>query len=198
MSNRFYRVAYRIAKPCVYIFRPFKVVGKDNLPNGASLICANHSAMIDPFLIAFASGIDMSIHVFAKIELFRVPVVSKVLWNLGMIPVDRTINDISSIKAAMNYLKKGKRVVIFPEGTRTSGFDANSVKNGAVKLAERMDVPIIPVYIPRNKPFFRKSTLIFGEPYLIEKQEQKRTTTDYTKLSEALMNKIEALGIVNS
>jgi len=195
MSYGFYRFAFKIANPTIRFFRPFDVVGQENLPDGVALICANHSAMIDPFLIALSSGINRSIHVFAKIELFRVPIVSTVLWKLGMIPVDRSISDITSIKTAMGYLKKGKRVVIFPEGTRASEFDPSSVKIGAVKLAERTGVPIIPVFIPRSKPFFKRSTLVFGEPYIIEKQSIKRTANDYAKLSEDLMYKIEALGM---
>jgi len=194
-SNQFYRIAYKIAGPLIYLFRPFGIIGKENLRDGAALICSNHSALIDPFLIAFSSGVDRPIHVFAKIELFSIPVVSTVLWKLGMIPVDRSINDITSIKTALNLLKNGKRVVIFPEGTRASVHDEVAAKSGAVKLAERAGVPIVPVFIPRKKPFFVKRNLVFGEPYQIEKQPIKRTAADYTKLSEELMDKIEALGM---
>ena len=197
-SYRFYRVAFKVAGPVLCFFRPFDVIGKENLREGAALICSNHSAMVDPFLIALSSGIDRTIHVFAKIELYRVPVVATVLWKLGMIPVDRSINDITSIKTALNYLKSGKRVVIFPEGTRAAEHDASAAKSGAVKLAERAGVPIVPVFIPRKKPFFRKCTLVFGEPYSIEKQKVKRTVNDYSKLSEELMNKIQDLGTASS
>jgi len=196
-SYAFYRAAFKVAGPVICFFRPFDVIGQENLKDGASLICSNHSAMIDPFLIAISSGIDRTIHVFAKIELFRIPLVATVLWKLGMIPVDRSINDITSIKTALNYLKNGKRVVIFPEGTRISEYDASAAKSGAVKLAERAGVPIIPVFIPRKKPFFRKGTLVFGEPYMIKKQREKRTVHDYTQLSEELMNKIQALSSEN-
>jgi len=194
MSIKFFRFMFTIAAPVICLFRPFRVIGKENLISGPAMVCSNHSAMIDPFLIAIAFGIDDNVHVIAKIELFRIPVISAILWKLGMICVDRSINDISSIKASLGYLKKGEKVVIFPEGTRSSEYDAHSAKSGAVKLAERAGVPVIPVFVPRKKPFFKRSDLVFGEPYLIEKKSEKRTAEEYVKLSEELMEKIQALG----
>ena len=192
-SNRFYRCCFRIAAPFIHFFRPFEVAGKENMISGAALVCSNHSAMIDPFQIAMAFGINTNIHVIAKIELFRIPVLSSILRRLLMISVDRSINDIASIKASLGYLKNGEKVVIFPEGTRASGYDVNSAKSGAVKLAERAGVPILPVFIPRKKPFFKKSKIVFGEPFYISRQKEKRTPDDYVKLSEELMSKIQAL-----
>ena len=198
MSYKFFRRFFRIAAPVICFFRPFDVVGKENLIKGAAMVCSNHSEMIDPFLIAIAFGIDDNVHVITKIEVFKVPVVSYVLWKIGMIPVDRSINDIASIKMTLGFLKKDEKIVIFPEGTRATEHDASSAKSGAVKLAERAGVPIIPVFLPRKKPFFRKSTLVFGEPYYLEKQTTKRTVDDYAKLSEDLMNKIQALDPASS
>ena len=192
-TNKFYRRCFKLAAPFINFFRPFEVSGRENMISGAALVCSNHSAMIDPFQIAVAFGIDTNIHVIAKIELFRIPVLAPVLRKLGMISVDRSINDIASIKASLGYLKNGEKVLIFPEGTRVQEYDANSAKSGAVKLAERTGAPVIPVFIPRKKPLFKKSTLVFGEPYHIYKPEEKRTPEEYKKLSEELMYKIQAL-----
>ena len=192
-SYRFFRFAFRMAAPVICFFRPFEVIGKENMIPGAAMVCANHSAMIDPFQIAIAFGIDDSVHVIAKIELFRIPVISTLLWKIGMICVDRSINDIDSIKTSLSYLKKGEKVVIFPEGTRLSEYDAHAAKSGAVKLAERAVVPIMPVFLSRKKPVFRKSKVVFGVPYYIERPEVKRNADDYAKLSEELMSKIQEL-----
>jgi len=192
-SYKFFRAMFRLAAPVIHLFRPFEVVGKENMIAGAAMVCSNHSAMIDPFQIALAFGIDDNVHVIAKIELFRIPVLSTLLWKIGMICVDRSINDIESIKTSLYYLKKGEKVVIFPEGTRLSEFDAHAAKSGAVKLAERAGVPIIPVFVSRKKPFFRKSKVIIGKPYIIDKQKEKRHPDDYSRLSEELMEKIQAL-----
>jgi len=192
-SLKFYRWCYKYAGPVIRFFRPYEVIGKENVTKGAAMICANHSAMIDPFHIALALDVDDNIHVIAKIELFRIPVVSTVLWKLGMICVDRSINDIASVKVSLNYLKQGGKVVVFPEGTRMSEFHAHAAKSGAVKMAERAGVPIIPVFITRNKRFFKKSKIVFGKPYFVIKQKGKRTAEDYKKLSDELMDKIQAL-----
>jgi len=192
-SYKFYRSVFKLAAPVIRFFRPFNISGKENLIKGPAMVCSNHSAMIDPFLIAISFGIDDPVHVIAKIEIFKIPVVSTVMKKMGMICVDRSINDITSVKESLGYMKKGEKVVIFPEGTRSSEFDAHAAKSGAVKLAERAGVPIIPVFVPRKKPFFKKSTLVFGEPYYIEKQTEKRNSDDYLKLSEELMKKIQAL-----
>jgi len=160
--------------------------------DGAAMVCSNHSAMIDPFQIALAFGIDTNIHVLAKIEIFKIPVLSTILRKLGMISVDRSINDIASIKSSLNYLKNGEKVVIFPEGTRSAEY-AHAAKSGAVKLAERAGVPVMPVFLSRKKPFFKRSKVVFGAPYRIDKAEEKRTPDDYAALSEELMKKIQAL-----
>jgi len=192
-SNKFYRWCFKYAGPVIRFFRPFEAFGLENAVAGAAMVCSNHSAMIDPFHIALAFGPDVNIHVIAKIEIFRIPVLSTILWKLGMICVDRSINDITSVKASLAYLKNGEKVVIFPEGTRLSDFHKNAAKSGAIKMAERAGVPILPVFLSRKKPWFKKSKVIFGEPYLIEKQDTKRTAEDYTALAEELMDKIQAL-----
>jgi len=192
-NYKFFRLIFRIAAPVIRFFRPFRISGKENIIKGPAMVCSNHSAMIDPFMIGISFGIDDPVHVIAKIEIFKIPVVSSFMRKMGMICVDRSINDISSVKTSLGYLKKGEKVVIFPEGTRSSEYDEHAAKSGAVKLAERAGVPIIPVFVPRKKPFFKKSTLVFGEPYYIEKQKEKRNADDYTMLAEELMKKIQAL-----
>ena len=192
-SKKFYRGCYRIAGPVLKFFRPIKVFGRENMVSGAALVCANHSAMIDPFLIALAFDINTQIHVFTKIEVFKTPVFSYFVKKLGMISVDRGALDVASIKSSLTYLRNGEKVVIFPEGTRISEHDSTAAKSGAVKLAERAGVPIMPVYIHRKKPFLKKIPIAFGEPYYIEKQSEKRSAEDYAMLSQELMNKIKLL-----
>jgi len=133
------------------------------------------------------------VHYIAKIELFRVPVVATVITKLGAISVDRDKSDVTTVKATLGYLKNDEKVAIFPEGRRVLTDEAALAKNGAVKIAERTGVPVVPVFVPRRKPVFRKLKVVIGVPYYIEKQDDKRTADDYTLLAETLMGKIEAL-----
>ena len=192
-SYRFYRGCYRIARALLSIVYGFNIQGKENIPDGAAMICANHSNLIDPFFIAFAFGIKSHLHVIAKAELYKIPILSTVLKKLGTIRVDRDILDVSSVKRTLSYFNINEKVAIFPEGTRKPEKNAVTAKTGAVKIADHARVPIVPVFIPRKKPLFSKIHIVIGEPYYIEKQNIRHSPDEYSRFTEALMNKIEAL-----
>ena len=192
-SYRFYRACYRIAQAFFGIFYGYKVHGIENVPEGAAMICVNHSSLYDPVLAALACGIGNHLHIIAKEELYRVPVLSAVITKLGAIKVDRGTLDVKSVKETFTYLNKGEKVAIFPEGTRRPVEGAVSARSGAIKLAVQAKVPIVPLFIPRKKPLFRKIRIFIGEPYVIEKQSVKRTSEEYSRLADALMDKIEGL-----
>ena len=190
---RFYRVCLRIAQVFFGIFLWPNVIGKENIPDGAALVCANHSSVIDPILLAIALGSDNPLRVIAKSELFKVPILSIFIKKLGAIRVDRGILDVVSTKATLSYLKNGEKVAIFPEGTRSQEDDAVPAKSGAVKLADHAKVPLLPVYIPRKKPKLHKFPIVIGQPYYIEQTAEKRTSAEYTVLADAMMKGIKAL-----
>ena len=192
-THSFYRACYRLARAIAAVFYRLRIIGKENIPERAALVCANHSNAIDPFLIAIVFGIDSNIHVITKAELFKIPVISAILKKLGMIRVDRGVLDTSTIKSTLSCLKNGEKVVIFPEGTRVHEDDAVLAKAGAVKIAERAGVPVLPLFLPRKKPLFSTLKIVVGEPYYIEKSQQKRTVEDYSMLSGTLMSKIKQL-----
>ena len=191
--DRFYRNCYRILRVIMGIFYRLDVSGLETAPDGAAMVCANHSSRADPILVALAFGINRHIHFIAKVSLFKVPVLSSVLKKLGMISVNRDISDVSTVKNTLKFLKSGEKVAIFPEGRRVGEDNGVAAKNGAVKLAERAGVPIIPVFLPRKKPLFRKVPIVIGAAYSIEKQTEKRTAADYEKLSNELMDAIKNL-----
>ena len=192
-NYRFYRCCYRFLRASIGIFYRLDIIGKEHIPDSAAMICSNHSSMVDPFLIAFAFGINTQVHVIAKSEIFRIPVISQALQLMGMISVDRGVLDAASVKSTLSYLKNGEKVVIFPEGTRVSEDDSIAAKAGAVKLVERTGVPVIPLFVPRKKPLFSKLAIVIGEPYFIEKQSEKRSASDYSLLSDVLMERIKSL-----
>ena len=192
-TYRFYRMCFHIARVLFFMFFFYKVKGREHVPEGAAMVCPNHSSYIDPILVSLAIGIEHYIHYVAKIELFNVPILSPLIRKLGAISVDRNSSDISTIKASLKCLGKGEKVAIFPEGRRATADEEVLAKYGAAKLAERAGVPIVPVFVPRKKLPFRRLSLVIGEPYYIEKQETKRTADEYTALAKSLMNRIEAL-----
>ena len=193
ISRRFYRGCFRVARVLFGIFLWQKAIGKENIPDGAAIVCANHSSFIDPILMLLALGIDCPARVIAKAELFKVPILSAVIRKLGAISVDRGTLDVASTRATLGCLKNGEKVAIFPEGTRSAEDGMVAAKKGAIKLAEHANVPLLPVYIPRKKPKFRKFAIVIGKPYYIEQSEAKRSAEQYTVLADSMMSGIAAL-----
>lgn len=185
-----YKIVYAILWPVFRLVWPRRVFGRENILDGASIICANHSALTDPLLIAFAFGRKRMIHFMAKAELSRIPVLSWILQKCGVFFVRRGEADVGAIRTAMRYLKNGERVMMFPEGTRVSSEEGGAAKRGAVSLASRLGVPIIPVYIPRVKRPLRRMDIRIGEAYYIEKSARAELESS----SEELMARISALG----
>ena len=185
----FYKFCYYFLKPLVSLIYPMKYSGKEHIPEGAAIICGNHSSYIDPILACYAFGKNQFLHFMAKIELFKAPWAKRLLTRLGAFAVDRGHGDIGAIKTAMKYLKSGEKVFIFPEGTRVSSDDAVQAKTGAVRLASKLNVPIVPVYIPRDKHAFKRGEVIIGEPYYIGKADREA----FPELAEELMHKINSL-----
>ena len=120
-SYRFYRGCYRFARFLFGIFYRIEVSGQENIPEGSAIICANHSSVADPIFLAFAFGIEHFLHVVAKVEIFKIPVLSSIVRGLGAISVDRDISDIGTIRSMLSYLKNGKPVSIFKPQTHEFG-----------------------------------------------------------------------------
>lgn len=188
--------AFFIAYCILYIFKiilyPLKYSGRENIPEGPAMVCANHSSNTDPILLSYAFGLRNMLHFMAKIELFRIPLLGSYLAAMGTFAVDRGANDMVAVRTAMKYLKSGEKVMIFPEGTRVRDEDAVAGKAGAVRLAMRLRVPIVPVFITMDKKLFRKTYINIGKPYYID---PSKTAEDCDELSAELMQKIYELKV---
>jgi len=179
----------------VRVFYHYHCRGRELIPEGPAIICAPHSSLIDPVLVAVAMGIKQKMNFMAKKELMKHRVVGWTLRKLGAFFVARGTADVTAVKTTIKHLRDGHKVLIFPEGKRTDEADYSAAKNGAVRIAARTGVPIIPVYIPRNKRFFRRTELIIGQSYFIQKPGPEDDQGDYyAQCSQELMRKLEELG----
>ena len=191
---KFYRFAYRLLIiPFCIIFR-LKVTGRENVPEKAAVVCSQHSSYLDPILVAMGLGINHHVHFMAKKELFSHKLLSKLIYKLGSFSVDRSTNDVAAIKTAMYFLKNGEKVGIFPEGTRVSEDDSVDAKSGAVKIADKTKVPIVPVYLQRKKKLFSPVHIVIGEPFQVNPDKVKLTNEQYQQRADELMKIIEGLG----
>lgn len=192
-EHRAFNIIYSILRAILFPFYRLKTFGRENIPDGAAIFCGNHSSFLDPIFICFALTVKRPIHFIAKAEIFKVPVIGSVIRAIGTFPVDRRINDTSSIRTSLRYLKAGERIGLFPEGTRVSQAHAVAAKSGAVRLAAKTGAPIVPVYLPRKKSFLGTVTVVIGKPYYIH-ADKTLTHDDYAVLAGELMNRIEELG----
>ena len=184
-----YSFYYIIAYPFIRLFFPCRFYGKENIPQGPVIICANHSSLIDPVFIAIAFGAKRQLFFMAKAELFKMPVIGGFLRSAGVFPVERGETDIGAIRTAMKHLKNGKQIMMFPEGTRVSENDSIAAKSGAVRIAAKLQVPVLPIFISTNKRALHISKVVIGKPYELESPKGK----DYTILADELMQKIHSL-----
>lgn len=191
---RLYLFLRAIVMAAIWIVKPFKIIGREKFPDGPAVICANHSSFTDPFYMAFALPRKYHLCLMAKKELFNFKPLGWILRHIGTFPVDRKAPaDMEAMKNALAVLKAGKKLGIFPEGTRTSEDGTVSPKAGAVRIAQKTGVPIVPMYIPRKKKFFRKNPIVVGEPIDI-KAMGKLAREDLERVADELMDIIASLG----
>lgn len=195
--NRFYRFVYFLLKPFIRLFFPYRPVGLENLPEGGALLCANHVSGWDPFLIAMSLPADSRLVVMAKDELFHIPIVGFLLKRLGVFPVKRGGNDLTAMKTAIRSLNEGKRLLVFPEGTRVDAQGETEAKSGAAVMAARTKTPMVPVYCGEKQKFLKKTTIVFGEPYSPEIAGRRATSEEVHQAAEEILRRIYALDGVN-
>lgn len=191
--NKLYAVLYPVVWFIFSIFHPCRVIGRERLPEGGVLLCGNHSALSDPLFVVCAVGHKPQLRIMAKAELLRIPILGFLLKKAGIFGVERGKSDVGAIKEAMKTLKAGQPLLLFPEGTRVRDGGEGEAHTGAAMLSTRTDVPILPVYIPTKKKWFRPITLVFGEPYKPTYEGKKPTPEDYRRIAEDLLARIYAL-----
>jgi len=190
MMNRFYHTVYCIVRPLIRILFPFRVVGRENVPDGGALLCANHASGWDPILIALALPNDSRLNFMAKEELFKNGFLRWLITKLGGFPVKRGGNDLSAMKMSLKILGNGDRLLVFPEGTRVEKEGDADAKGGITVMASRTGVPIVPIYCGGKKKPFKKYTIVFGEQYVPQIAGRRPTPEENQQAAEEVMRRI--------
>jgi 1-acyl-sn-glycerol-3-phosphate acyltransferase len=126
-------------------FYRLKIERDPTYEEGPAVIASNHRSFADPPVVSMA--FRRPIGYFAKASLWKVPVIGQALRMFHGIPVDRNRPDAATMSAAVNLLKAGFRVLVFPEGTRTKTGTLGHLRQGPPLFARRAGVPIVPVYV---------------------------------------------------
>ncbi len=122
----------------------FRARGAEHVPrSGGVLLCPNHVSDADPPALAVA--LPRGAWFMAKGELFDVPVLGALMRLWRGFPVQRNSPDRAALRRAEELLKAGEAVVIFPEGGGNPEGRLQPLNPGALLIALRTGVPVVPV-----------------------------------------------------
>ncbi|KAI9463359.1 glycerol-3-phosphate-acyltransferase [Russula earlei] len=181
-----HKIIRRIASWAVYsFFTEVRVIGGENVPaNGPIIVAAtHHNMMLDPAILSSAFPHQRILHYWSKASLFVNPVLRKVLYSTGNIPVDRKSKDRQALfRGTVEALSHGNAVALFPEGTSYTEPRIMQVKEGAAwaaleyckwvrenpQLAPQEPLVIVPCAIVyTNKSKYRSYVIMeFGSPII--------------------------------
>ncbi len=187
-----YKVLSPILKPIFKgHFRP-QIVNKEVIPKeGPIIITCNHKHVLDQCPIIVST--KRVLHYMAKKEYFdkQYPEGHHAWFfkMFGCIPVDRSIHDDAATEAALNVLKNGGAIGIFPEGTRNKTYDQVflPLKYGAISMAYKTNATIVPAVITGDyKKHSDNLMLRFGKPFKVESHDYDK----YIEKLEKEMNKL--------
>ncbi len=122
-----------------------RVEGSERIPKGTCLFAANHTSAADA--PAIVGAIPRRVAILLKESLFKWPIVGQAFQSAHFIPVKRGEREsaIASVEKATEAMKKGQSFLIYPEGTRSPDGRLQEFKKGAVVMAIKAGVPIVPM-----------------------------------------------------
>ncbi len=198
--NRLFVFIYYAAGLLADILHPVSVEGGERLPKNGALLCPNHSSNWDPILVALKLPKNYRLHIMAKEELFKNPLLGWLLRKVGAFPVSRGNNDINTVRTAMQAIKDGDNLLIFPEGTVVrngvgyiDGLPAHA-KAGVAMIGVRTGAALGPVFVDGEKKLFHRTRIIFGEPYEPHYTGRRGTSEEMQKIADDVLAAAYALG----
>ncbi len=121
-------------------------VGVENIPTtGPAVLASNHIGYLDFVFVGYAArDRGRLVRFMAKKEVFDHPVAGRLMRGMKHISVDRFARASDSIDAAVEVLKRGEIVGMFPEATISRSFVPRAGKTGAARMAMAAHAPLIP------------------------------------------------------
>lgn len=112
------------------------VEGLDAVPAGGPLLVVpNHDSQWDPILIALAVKPRRRLRFLARASLWKIPLLGRLLYALGQIPIRRGTGDAAALEQAVDALRAGEAICVFPEGGLSWG-ETLRARSGVGRLAE--------------------------------------------------------------
>ncbi|MFC1807658.1 lysophospholipid acyltransferase family protein [Candidatus Omnitrophota bacterium] len=180
-----------------------KIEGHENVPKkGPFILASNHRSNLDPPIIAVS--MDRKLHFLAKRELFNNELAAKFFRGINLLKLNREGMDKQALRDALDVLKNGRGLLIFPEGTRSKDGKIGFARGGVSAFACSSGAPVIPVFIkgteqamPPKKHYILPAKIIvrFGKriepPKAISRIDRKSV---YQEFTNRVMQEIAGLG----
>jgi 1-acyl-sn-glycerol-3-phosphate acyltransferase len=184
-----------------------RIEGAAHIPlKGGVLLASNHISMLDALLIPYAVMQTRGMQVVwspAKEELFRIPVVGRVLLSWGSFPVRRGRGDLRTLRRIMALMRE-HRVMLFPEGTRSPDGRLQTGQRTVGKLIYQARPVVVPTAVsgtnrilPKGAawPAFRRPIVVrFGPPLDLQRYyDQPDSKYTASAIVQEVMQAIAAL-----
>lgn len=147
-----------------------KVYGKENYPiKGPVVYVCNHQSFVDiPVLCAAVENLAFGF--VARDNLRKMPFLGPWMDKIHCVLMsrDNPKEALKSIQRGVSEIKKGYSLLIFPEGTRALGGDMREFKPGALKLATKPKVPIVPISLNGSYDMYEKTGVFHGSPVRVK------------------------------
>ena len=177
----------------------YRVVGAEKLQfAGPAIIASNHVSFLDPPLVGTA--FDEVVYSFARKTLFDHPIAGKILRSWQVLAVDIDKPDPAAMKTTIRLLRDGKKVIMFPEGTRSYDGVPQSAEAGIGLFIAKGKAPVIPVRLfgayeayPRGAKTLRPAriTLVVGDLWQPDLKSYSETGKElYQVLADEVMHRI--------
>ena len=138
-----YRVAMGACSPIVRQWGRLELSGLEHLPpTGPALVVTNHDSYWDPVSIGVAALGRRQIKALAKDQLWKVKGLNLILDGMGQIPISRGKQDTAAMERAIQELRAGACIGIFPEGTRSRGRELRA-RSGLGRLVDAVPEAVI-------------------------------------------------------
>ncbi len=196
-----YRFAHTMIIVVLKTLFHFRVHGQENLPCRAAIIAANHQSYIDPPAIGVATSEE--IFYLAREDVFKFAPFRRLCLRLNTILIRKRRADRSALRAVLSKLADGRKVLVFPEGTRSYDGELQAPEHGISLLAHRSRAAVVPSYVsgtfrvlPRGRKMvhFHPISVSFGSPLRFDALSLRDgTRAAYKAFSQRVMDAIARL-----
>ena len=194
----FYFLIGLLSWPVIRLLFRERIHGVENLPEGGFVLAPNHVSNLDPWPLGVPLWPRRQLNWMAKSELYKPVIGTLISWG-GAFPVRRGQRDEEAIETAVERVRAGAIVVIFPEGTRKEkGLikrHESRPRTGAARVALRAGAPLVPAAIAGTDRLLRLGPLrvAYGPPVDLSGLDAEDERAASKEATDRLMADIEKL-----